>query len=122
MNTSKILSQIKSGAPGSFFATKIIKENKHIMKKSILKEIIKKEILSMLEVDAAAAAPTKKAPIEVTNLIKYLQGTGKLSLSQINNPSELKQILDAIFTGISPAMMKNAGALSVKKVIDAKLK
>jgi hypothetical protein len=96
-------------------------KNKNKMKNEALKKLIKEEILSMLEVDAAAAAPTKKAPIEVTNLIKYLQGTGKSSLSQINNPSELKQILDAIFAGMNPAMMKNAGVLSVKKIIDMKL-
>lgn len=113
------------------WTTKLIKENKtkmKKMKKEDLKQIIKEEILSMLEVDAAAAAPTKKAPpttnapSEVINLIKYLQGTGKSSLSQINNPSELKQILDAIFTGMAPAMMKNDRASSVKKFIDAKLK
>jgi hypothetical protein len=96
-------------------------KNKNKMKNEALKKLIKEEILSMLEVDAAAAAPAKKAPSEVVNLIKYLQGTGKTPLSQINSPSELKQILDTIFTGMNPAMMKNAGVLSVKKIIDMKL-
>jgi predicted transcriptional regulator len=96
-------------------------KNKNKMKNEALKKLIKEEILSMLEVDAAAAAPTKKAPSEVVNLIKYLQGTGKTPLSQINSPSELKQILDTIFAGMNPAMMKNAGVLSVKKIIDMKL-
>ena len=96
-------------------------KNKNKMKNEALKKLIKEEILSMLEVDAAAAAPAKKAPSEVVNLIKYLQGTGKTPLSQINSPSELKQILDAIFAGMNPAMMKNAGVLSVKKIIDMKL-
>jgi hypothetical protein len=96
-------------------------KNKNKMKNEALKKLIKEEILSMLEVDAAAVAPAKKAPSEVVNLIKYLQGTGKTPLSQINSPSELKQILDTIFTGMNPAMMKNAGVLSVKKIIDMKL-
>jgi hypothetical protein len=96
-------------------------KNKNKMKNEALKKLIKEEILSMLEVDAAAAAPAKNAPSEVVNLIKYLQGTGKTPLSQINSPSELKQILDTIFVGMNPAMMKNAGVLSVKKIIDMKL-
>ena len=97
------------------------KLNLNKMKKEELKKAIKEEILNMLEVDAVAAAPAKKSPSEVINLIKYLQGTGKSSLAQINSPAELKQILNAIFAGMNPTMMKNSQAISVKKIIDMKL-
>jgi hypothetical protein len=96
-------------------------KNKNKMKNEALKKLIKEEILNMLEVDAVAAAPAKKSPSEVINLIKYLQGTGKSSLAQINSPAELKQILNAIFVGMNPTMMKNTQAISVKKIIDMKL-
>ena len=88
------------------------------MKNSKLKDLIKEEILNILELDAA---PAKKNPAEVAKLVSYLQGAGKSSLSQINNPAELKQILDAIWGGMNPAMQKNAMATSVKKVADMKL-
>ena len=88
------------------------------MKNSQLKKLIKEEIKNILELDAA---PVKKDPAEVKKLIGYLQGTGKSALLQINNPAELKQILDAIWGGMNPTMQKNALALSVKKIVDMKL-
>ena len=92
--------------------------NKNKMKNSQLKKLIKEEIKNILELDAA---PVKKDPAEVKKLIGYLQGTGKSALLQINNPAELKQILDAIWGGMNPTMQKNALALSVKKIVDMKL-
>ena len=93
-----------------------------LMKNEPLKKLIKEEIKSILELDVApAASPVKKDPAEVKKLIGYLQGTGKSSLSQINNPAELKQILDAIWGGMNPSMQKNSMAISVKKIADMKL-
>jgi len=92
------------------------------MKNEALKKLIKEEILNILELEAApTAAPAKKNPAEVQILIGYLQGTGKSALQQINNPAELKQILDAIWSGMNPAIQKNSLAISVKKVADMKL-
>jgi hypothetical protein len=96
-----------------------ITENKYkIMKNQQLKNLIKEEIKNLLEIEAA---PAKKDSVEVQKLIGYLQGTGKGALQQINNPAELKQILDAIWGGMNPSMQKNSIAISVKKVADMKL-
>jgi hypothetical protein len=88
------------------------------MKNKDLKQLIKEEIKNILELEGT---PTKKNPAEVAKLIGYLQGPGKNALSQINNPAELKQVLDAVWGGMSPAMQKNSLAVSVKKIADMKL-
>jgi hypothetical protein len=99
-----------------------IQENKNkIMKNKTLKNLIKEEIKSLLELDMAPTTPVKKDPAEVTKLISYLQGPGKSALSQINNPTELKQILNSIWEGMNPSMQKNSMALYVKKAVDMKL-
>jgi hypothetical protein len=96
------------------------------MKNEQLKKLIKEEIKNILELEPASAppaTPAKKNPVEVQKLIGYLQGAGKSSLQQINNLAELKQILDAIWGGMtSSTMQKNSIAISVKKAIDAKLR
>ena len=88
------------------------------MKNQQLKNLIKEEIKNILELEDASA---KKNPAEVSKLVGYLQGPGKNALSQINNPTELKQILDAVWEGMNPTMQKNSLAVSVKKIADMKL-
>lgn len=88
------------------------------MKNSIIKEIIKKEILNILKEEEG-----EKLKSEVTILKKYLEGAGKTALSQINNPEELKSVLNIIWNGMNDAFRENnAIANSLKKIIDTKLK
>jgi hypothetical protein len=99
-----------------------IKENK-IMKNQILRNLIKEEIKNILKEDTTDTTPTTKLPQEVVKLQKYLEGQGKSALSQINNPLELKNILTLIWNGMNESFRKNNPiALSLKKIIDAKIK
>jgi hypothetical protein len=99
-----------------------IKENK-IMKNQILRNLIKEEIKIILKENTTDTTPPKKQPIEVEKLQKYLEGQGKSSLSQINNPLELKNVLTLIWNGMNESFRKNNPiALSLKKIIDSKIK
>jgi len=99
-----------------------IKENK-IMKNQILRNLIKEEIKNILKEDTTDTTPTTKLPQEVVKLQKYLEGQGKSALSQINNPLELKNVLTLIWNGMNESFRKNNPiALSLKKIIDTKIK
>jgi len=100
----------------SSWATKLIKENK--MKKSIIKETIKKEILNILKEEEVKGEQLKQ---EVITLKKYLEGTGKTALSQINSPEELKSVLNIIWSGMNESFQKNSVSIALKKIIDSKL-
>ena len=97
------------------WATKLIKENKTKMKKEDLKQIIKEEIKNILKEE-------QQKP-EVEKIQKYLEGPGKVSLSQINNPMELKNVLTLIWNGMNNSFRtNNSVAISLKKIIDTKIK
>ena len=100
----------------SSWATKLIKENK--MKKSIIKETIKKEIFNILKEEEVKGEQLKQ---EVITLKKYLEGTGKTALSQINSPEELKSVLNIIWSGMNESFQKNSVSIALKKIIDSKL-
>jgi hypothetical protein len=100
----------------SSFATKLIKENK--MKSILLKETIKKEILNILKEEEVKGEKLKQ---EVLTLKKYLEGTGKTALSQINSPEELKSVLNIIWSGMNESFQKNPISISLKKIVDSKL-
>ena len=60
---------------------------------------------------------------EVEKIQKYLEGPGKVSLSQINNPMELKNVLTLIWNGMNNSFRtNNSVAISLKKIIDTKIK
>jgi hypothetical protein len=91
-------------------------ENKNKMKNEILKQLIKEEIKSILKEEAPAKA-------EVMKIQKFLEGSGKMALSQINNPIELKNILTLIWNGMNESFRTNNSiAVSLKKIVDAKIK
>jgi hypothetical protein len=93
------------------------------MKNQILRNLIKEEIKTILKEETTDTIPPKKQSIEVEKLKKYLEGQGKSSLSQINNPLELKNILTLIWNGMNESFRKNNPiALSLKKIIDSKIK
>lgn len=94
-----------------------IKENKTKMKKQQLKNLIKEEIKNILKEE------TPPESSEVKTIQKYLEGTGKRALSQINKPIELKSVLTLIWNGMNESFRSNnAIAISLKKIIDAKIK
>jgi len=64
----------------------------------------------------------KKLPAEVITIQKYLEGSGKSSLKAINTPQELKSVLGIIFANMADTMKKNANALKVLDIINARLK
>ena len=64
----------------------------------------------------------KKLPSEVTTIQKYLEGGGKSSLKAINTPQELKSVLGIIFANMADTLKKNANALKVLDIINARLK
>jgi len=64
----------------------------------------------------------KKLPSEVITIQKYLEGSGKSSLKAINTPQELKSVLGIIFANMADTMKKNANALKVLDIINARLK
>lgn len=91
-------------------------ENKNKMKNETLKQLIKEEIKNILKEEAPAKA-------EVMKIQKFLEGSGKMALSQINNPIELKNILTLIWNGMNESFRtNNAIAVSLKKIVDAKIK
>ena len=93
-----------------------IQENKIKMKNENLKQLIKEEIKSILKEEVNQKA-------EVAKIQKFLEGPGKQSLSQINNPVELKNILTLLWNGMNESFRSNnAIAQSLKKTIDIKLK
>jgi hypothetical protein len=90
-----------------------IKENK--MKNEILKQIIKEEIKNLLKEE-------QQKP-EIEKIQKYLEGPGKTPLSLINNPIELKNILTLLWNGMNESFRNNNSiAVSLKKIIDTKIK
>jgi hypothetical protein len=90
-----------------------IKENK--MKNQPLKNLIKEEIKNILKEE-------QQKP-EVEKIQKYLEGPGKTVLSQINNPVELKNVLTLIWNGMNESFRNNNSiAISLKKIIDTKIK
>ena len=89
-----------------------IKEKK--MEKQ-LKNLIKEEIKNIIK-------ENQQKP-EVEKIKKYLEGSGKNVLSQINNPVELKNILTLIWNGMNESFRNNNSiAISLKKIIDTKIK
>jgi hypothetical protein len=104
-----------------------IKENK--MKKSQLRQIIKEEISKIIEIETASITPTinssttapKQSP-EVKKLIDYLNNAGKAALGNINNRTELNQVLTAVWNGMNKTMQKDSNAKSVYNIISQKIK
>ena len=91
-----------------------IQENK--MKNETLKQFIKEEIKKFLKEEAPAKA-------EVIKIQKFLEGPGKMPLSQINNPIELKNILTLIWNGMNDSFRtNNPVAVSLKRIVDTKIK
>jgi len=91
-----------------------IQENK--MKNETLKQLIKEEIKNFLKEEAPAKA-------EVIKIQKFLEGPGKMPLSQINNPIELKNILTLIWNGMNDSFRtNNPVAVSLKRIVDTKIK
>jgi hypothetical protein len=92
-----------------------IQENKNKMKTQQLKILIKEEIKNILK--------EEQLKPEVEKIQKYLEGPGKTVLSQINNPVELKNILTLIWNGMNESFRNNNSiAISLKKIIDTKIK
>jgi hypothetical protein len=90
-----------------------IKEN--TMKNKSLKQLIKEEIKNILKEE-------QQKP-EVEKIQKYLEGPGKTALAQINNPVELKNVLTLIWNGMNESFRNNNSiAVSLKKIIDTKIK
>jgi hypothetical protein len=90
-----------------------IKENK--METQQLKNLIKEEIKNILKEE-------QQKP-EVEKIQKYLEGPGKTALSQINNPVELKNVLTLLWNGMNENFRSNNSiAVSLKKIIDTKIK
>ena len=91
-----------------------IQENK--MKNETLKKLIQEEIKNFLKEETQAKA-------EVIKIQQFLEGPGKQALSQINNPIELKNILTLIWNGMNECFRSNnVVAISLKKIIDTKIK
>jgi len=89
--------------------------NKNKMKNETLKNLIKEEIKNILKEE-------QQKP-EVEKIQKYLEGPGKTALSQINNPVELKNVLTLVWNGMNESFRSNNSiAVSLKKIIDAKIK
>jgi hypothetical protein len=89
--------------------------NKNKMKNETLKNLIKEEIKNILKEE-------QQKP-EVEKIQKYLEGPGKTVLSQINNPVELKNVLTLIWNGMNESFRNNNSiAISLKKIIDTKIK
>ena len=87
---SQFSKALKSGAKAGSLAIKLIKENKTKMKKSVLKEIIKKEIFNILKEEEDT--PTKVTiPAALIQLIK--------DLGNDDNLPALQQALTKIKTG-----------------------
>jgi hypothetical protein len=111
---SKLIDFLKSQYAGRTITG--VRENK-LITKNHLKQIIKEEINKVL----SEITPTQSST-EVIALKKYLQGSGKSALSQINTPLELKDILNIIWDGMNPSFRSNATSESLKNIIDSKLK
>jgi hypothetical protein len=89
--------------------------NKNKMKNETLKNLIKEEIKNILKEE-------QQKP-EVEKIQKYLEGPGKTALSQINNPVELKNVLTLLWNGMNENFRSNNSiAVSLKKIIDTKIK
>ena len=91
-----------------------IQENK--MKNETLKKLIQEEIKNFLKEETPPKA-------EVIKIQKFLEGPGKMPLSQINNPIELKNILTLIWNGMNDSFRtNNPVAVSLKRIVDTKIK
>jgi len=116
MNISKKIKEALKN--NNKFTTKLLKENKHIMKKSVLKEIIKKEIFNILKEEDTTKVTIPSTLIQLIkdlgnddNLPALQQALAKVKTGDENfTPIQNKELADTFI-----ALLKNTDISKLNK-------